>query len=97
MCIRDRILLPSVYGTIEEWDPEIGYELMYRSPVLHSTHPWYCEDYVRTAKTAIEAYRTGRLPIKDFVSHEFALENIQEAFDLMASKDPSYYKGIITP
>ena len=94
---RGKILLPSVYGAPETWDPEIGYELMYRSPVLHSTHPWYCEDYVRTAKTAIEAYRTGRLPIKDFVSHEFKLDEIQKAFDLMASKDPNYYKGILIP
>lgn len=94
---RGKILCSSVYGTPETWDPEIGYELMYRSPILHSTHPWYCEDYVRTAKNAIEGYRSGKLPMQKFITHEFALEEIQTAFDLMASGDPTYLKGIIVP
>ena len=94
---RGKILIPSVYGRPEPWDPEIGYNLMFRSPILHSTNPWYSEDYLKTAKAGIEAYQEGILPIDQLISHEFSLDDIQKGFELMASGDPSYIKGIIVP
>ncbi|GAA0182884.1 galactitol-1-phosphate 5-dehydrogenase [Clostridium sediminicola] len=94
---RGKILIPSVYGREEKWDPQIGYDLMFRSPILHSTHPWYCEDYLKTAKAGINAYISGILPLQKLISHEFSLEDIGKGFELMASGDPSYIKGIILP
>ncbi|NVJ57677.1 MAG: zinc-binding dehydrogenase [Vibrionaceae bacterium] len=94
---RGKVLIPSLYSREETWDPEIGYELAYRSPVLHSVHPLYAEDYIKVAKESIEACTKGILPIKDLITHEFALEDIQDGFDLMESGDPSYIKGIIKP
>lgn len=94
---RGKILIPSVYGRAETWDPEIGYELMFRSPILHSTHPGYTENYMETAEDAVRAYKTGILPIQDMITHEFKLDEINEAFELMEKNDPSYLKGIIIP
>lgn len=94
---RGKILIPSVYGREETWDPEIGYELMFRSPILHSTHPGYSENYMKTAEDAVRAYKTGIFPIGDMITHKFKLEEINEAFELLESNDPTYLKGIITP
>ncbi len=94
---RGKILIPSLYAKEETWDPEIGYELAYRSPVLHSVHPLYAEDYIKVAKESIEASAKGILPIKKLISHEFTLDDIQKGFELMESGDPRYIKGIIKP
>ena len=94
---RGKILIPSLYGREEKWDPDLGYELMFRSPILHSTHPLYTENYMETAKAGVEAYISGVLPLKELITHEFSLDDIQKGFDLMESKDLSYLKGIIVP
>lgn len=94
---RGKVLIPSLYGREEKWDPDIGYELMYRSPVLLSTHPGFATDYMKTARDGVESYVNGVLPLKDLISHEFKLDDIQQAFDLLASGDLSYIKGIVTP
>ncbi|MFV0440885.1 MAG: zinc-binding dehydrogenase [Lachnospirales bacterium] len=94
---RGKILIPSVYGKPETWDIEMGYELMYRSPILHSVHPLYAEDYLKVCRQSVEAFEKGILPLKKLISHEFTLDEIQEGFDLMTSGDFSYIKGIIKP
>ncbi|MEG1946345.1 MAG: zinc-binding dehydrogenase [Lachnospiraceae bacterium] len=94
---RGKILIPSLYSREEKWDPEIGYELMFRSPIIHSTHPTYTQDYMEAAQVGVEAYAKGILPLKKLISHEFSLEEIQKGFELMESRDLSYIKGIIIP
>jgi threonine dehydrogenase-like Zn-dependent dehydrogenase len=94
---RGKVLIPSLYAKEETWDPEIGYELMFRSPILHSVHPPYAEDYIKVAKESVEACTKGILPIKALITHEFSLEDVQKGFELMESGDPSYVKGIIRP
>ncbi len=94
---RGKVLIPSLYAKAETWDPEIGYELMFRSPILHSVHPFYAEDYVQVAKQSIDAYKKGILPIKELITHEFSLDEIQQAFELMESGNIDYIKGIVIP
>ncbi|EPS4451776.1 zinc-binding dehydrogenase [Vibrio parahaemolyticus] len=94
---RGKVLIPSLYAKTELWDPEIGYELAFRSPILHSVHPPYAEDYFKMAKDSVEACQKGILPIQDLITHEFSLDDIQQGFDLMESGDISYIKGIIKP
>lgn len=93
---RGKIVVPSLYGKAETWNPEIGYNLMYRSPILHNAHPWYCTDYRRTAEAGIDAYIKGILPINEMITHEFSLSDVQSGFDVLASGDLSYIKGIVT-
>lgn len=94
---RGKIVIPSLYCNQETWDPETGYNLMFRAPILHSAHPWYCEDYRRTGEAGVDAYVKGILPLQEMITHEFSLENIQEGFEMMTSGDLSYLKGIVVP
>lgn len=94
---RGKILIPSLYAKAESWDPEIGYELCFRSPILHSVHPLYAQDYVKVATESIGACKSGILPIKELITHQFSLDEIQQAFELIESGDSHYLKGIIIP
>ncbi len=80
----------------ETWDPETGYNLMYRSPIIHVTHPWYAMDYRACGITGVEAYCKGILPMNELITHEWKLEDIQAGFDMMASRNLRFIKGIIT-
>ena len=92
---RGRILIASLYGTQEMWDPTIGYYLLSRSPMLQSTHPWYSKDIMQDLENGIWAYETGLMPLDQIITHEFALEEINRAFEVMLSGDPGYIKGTI--
>lgn len=94
---RGKIVSASLYGKAETWDAETGYNLMFRAPVLHSAHPWYCEDYRRTAAAGVSAYVQGVLPVNELITHEFSLEDIQQGFEMMSSGNLDYIKGIVVP
>ena len=94
---RGKIVVPSLYGKEEQWDPETGYNLMFRSPVLHMAHPWYAMDYRRCGIAGVNAYAKGVLPLNEMITHEFSLENIQEGFEVMSSGNLQYLKGIVVP
>lgn len=90
-----KILIPSMYGKTEMWDAETGYNLMIKSAQLHSVHPWYSTDLERDREIAVQAYIDKVMPIDEYVTHEFKLEDINEAFEVMLGKDPLYIKGAI--
>lgn len=92
-----KILISSMYGKTEEWDAEIGYNLMIKSAQLHSVHPWYSPDLELDRENAVAAYIDGIMPIDDYITHEFKLDEIDEAFRVMTGGDPKYIKGIIHP
>lgn len=90
-----KILIPSMYGKTENWDAETGYNLMIKSAQLHSVHPWYSTDLERDREIAVQAYIDKIMPIDEYVTHEFKLEDINQAFEVMTGKDPEYIKGAI--
>lgn len=94
---RGKLVVSSLYGNSETWDPVTGYNLMFRSPIVHNAHPWYCEDYRRTGEAGVDAYVKGVLPLQEMITHEFPLEKICDGFETMASGDLSYLKGIVVP
>ena len=94
---RGKVLIPSLYGREETWDPDIGYELMYRAPVLLSTHPGFATDYMKTARDGVEAYSKGVLPLRDMITHEFKLDDIAKGFEMLEHPKDGYLKGIIVP
>ena len=95
MTRRAMLLIPSMYGKTEMWDAETGYNLMIKSAQLHSVHPWYSTDLERDREIAVQAYIDKVMPIDEYVTHEFKLEDINEAFEVMLGKDPLYIKGAI--
>jgi threonine dehydrogenase-like Zn-dependent dehydrogenase len=91
---RGKILIPSYYGQPETVD--LGTELMLKSPVIHSTHPAYSRDYLYDVETGLWAAAKGVFPIGDLITHRFRFEDIDEAFEVLASNPQGYIKGIVT-
>lgn len=93
---RGKILLPSVYTREEKLSLKSGYDLMCRSPILHSTHPWYNPNYVETLKIAVDGYVSGIFPVDELVTHKINLRDIDKGFALLENSTPDFVKGIIT-
>ena len=92
---RGKILIPSLYGIPEIMDA--GYNLMYKSPIIHSTHIFYSLDPMDDLRKGIEGYIRGILPLNKMITHEFKLEEINEAFEMLEKLTPGYLKGIVKP
>lgn len=92
---RGKILIPSLYAIPEVMDA--GYQLMFKSPIIHSTHPWYSMNYREDMRKGIEGYARGIFPLKELVTHEFSLEDIWEGFEMMINPGERYIKGIVVP
>jgi hypothetical protein len=58
---------------------------MLKSPIIHSTHPFYSDDYERDMKISYEAYNKKRLPINNLITHTFEFENINGAFEKLGA------------
>ncbi|WZL81502.1 zinc-binding dehydrogenase [Vallitaleaceae bacterium 9-2] len=93
---RGEVYTLSLYSHKENWDPELGYELMFHSPIIHVTHPPYINDFEKLANDTIDAIQKKVLPISSLITHEFKIDDIQKAFKLMESGNSNYIKGIIT-
>jgi len=94
---RGKILIPSLYAGKQVFESSLGYKLMFKSPILHSTHPWYSSDYKEDQKRALWGYIHGLLPLKDIITHEFKLEETQKGFEMAEAGADHYVKGIVVP
>jgi threonine dehydrogenase-like Zn-dependent dehydrogenase len=92
---RAKILIPSLYGLPQMMDA--GYDLMYKSPIIHSTHPMYSKDYMDDLRKGIEGYKRNIFPLDSMITHEFKLEDINEAFEMLEHPTPDYFKGVVKP
>ena len=70
---------------------------MFKSPILHSTHPWYSSDYKEDQRRALWGYLQGIFPMKDIITHEFTLEDTQIGFETAETGADNYIKGIVVP
>jgi threonine dehydrogenase-like Zn-dependent dehydrogenase len=94
---RGKILLPSLYTGKEIFESRMGYQLMFKSPILHSTHPWYSQDYMEDARRGVWGYVSGVLPLDKLITHEFKIEDIQKGFETAETGADDYIKGIVVP
>ncbi len=92
---RAKILIPSLYGIPQMMDA--GYDLMYKSPIIHSTHPMYSKDYMDDLRKGVEGYKRNIFPLDSMITHEFKLEEINEAFEMLEHPTPDYFKGVVKP
>ena len=92
---RGKILLTSVYARETMWTTEMGYDLMIRTPELHSVHPDYSTDFGEDVRRAVMGYVNRTMPIDTMISHEFKFENIADAFATLYEGKPDYQKGIV--
>jgi threonine dehydrogenase-like Zn-dependent dehydrogenase len=94
---RGKILIPSLYTGKQVWESSLGYQLMFRSPILHSTHPFYSRDYKEDQRRALWGYIKGLLPLNQIITHEFKLEDIAKGFEIADNGTDNYLKGIVVP
>lgn len=94
---RGKILMPSLYAGKQVWESSYGYQLMFKSPILHSTHPWYSQDYLEDQRRALWGYITGILPLNKIITHEFKLEDTGKGFETAETGADNYIKGIVVP
>jgi len=92
---RGRIIMASLYEKAEPM--EIGYELMFKSPTLLSTHPWYSMNYMDDLRRGVGGYMKGFFPVNRLITHTYRLEEINAAFEAMERSDEGFIKGIIVP
>ncbi len=92
---RGKILIPSLYAGKQTFESSLGYKLMFKSPILHSTHPWYCSDYKEDQRRALWGYVQRVLPLNEIITHEFKLEDTQKAFEMAEAGSDDYIKGIV--
>jgi threonine dehydrogenase-like Zn-dependent dehydrogenase len=93
---KGKILAPSMYTKNEVFTEEMAYNMMYRSPIIHVVHPWYCDDYMDTMKKAINAYVNETFPTEQLITHRIPITEINQAFEILATNPKGYIKGIVT-
>ncbi len=93
---KGKILAPSMYTKNEVFTEEMAYNMMYRSPIIHVVHPWYCDDYMDVLKKAVEAYANGIFPTEELITHRIPVREINRAFELLETNPRGYIKGIVT-
>lgn len=93
---RGKILAPSVYAKNEVWTEEMAYNMMYRSPIIHVTHPYYTDEYMHVLDIGVQAYAKGVFPTEELVTHRIPFEKTGEGFRLLDATPSEFLKGIIT-
>jgi threonine dehydrogenase-like Zn-dependent dehydrogenase len=94
---RGKILIPSLYAGKQSFESSLGYKLMFKSPILHSTHPWYSSDYREDQRRALWGFIRGIFPLREIITHEFPLRETQKAFEIAETGLDGYVKGIVLP
>lgn len=72
-------------------------EAVERGCIINMTHPQFSDDQADDLRRTIMLINSGTYQIKDFITHEFALEDIQKAFEFYSQKPIGYMKGIVCP
>lgn len=93
---KGKICVPSMYTKNEVFTEEMAYNMMYRSPIIHVTHPWYSDDYMDTLRRGVEAYAKGVFPLDELITHRIPFEQIQDGFEMLENAPLNYIKGLVT-
>lgn len=89
---QGKILIPSLYAKPEPMDA--GYDLMIKSPIIHSTHPWYSPDVAKDLERGVACYRKGIFPLDELITHEIPFEDTARGFELLENGEEGFLKGI---
>lgn len=72
-------------------------EAVARSLQIIVAHPAYSADQIDDMRRAVSFLNSGIFSVKEFISHEFSLDDIQTAFETLEHKPSGYMKGIVIP
>lgn len=68
-----------------------------RGAIILSAHPSFSLDEYEDMHRAIDGLARGVFPMDRLVTHRFALDDIQTAFEIAMTGADGYIKGVITP
>lgn len=94
---RGRIIASSLYAGDQIMSNHLGHELMFKSPIISSVHPWFSLNFMEDVEKGVWGYENHLLPLDQLVTHEFSLEEIQKGFVVASGQTPDYIKGVIIP
>lgn len=68
-----------------------------KSLEIRVAHPGYSFDNADDMRRAVMLINKGTYKFKELITHEFSLDNIQQAFETLENKPQGYLKGIVVP
>ncbi|MDD3714524.1 MAG: alcohol dehydrogenase catalytic domain-containing protein [Atribacterota bacterium] len=92
---RGRIIASSFYAGDQIMSNTLGYQLMFKSPIVASVHPWHSLNFIEDVAKGVWGYQKHFLPLDQLVTHEFCLEDLAKGFEAASGKDIDYLKGVI--
>ena len=72
-------------------------EAVERGCIIKVTHPSFSMDQADDLRRAVILINNGTYHIKELITHEFKLDDIQVAFETYSKKPGGYLKGIVCP
>jgi len=92
---RGKLIMMSSHKDVTK---EFSFKMaMEKSAEIKVAHPLYSLSQYDDLRRAVLLINKDVFNIKDLVSHEFALEDINEAFETLENKSLDYLKGIVIP
>ena len=92
---RGRLVLMSAHeSSCKEFDFR---ESIARSLQIIVPHPAYTTSKVDDFRRAVSMMNKGMFKVEELVTHEFKLDDIQNAIETLEHKPAGYLKGIVTP
>lgn len=88
------VLMSSHHALAREFDFR---EAVDRSLNIIVAHPGYSLNQDDDFRRAVALINNGTFKVKELVSHEFRLQEIQKAFEIFEHKPAGFLKGIIVP
>jgi threonine dehydrogenase-like Zn-dependent dehydrogenase len=92
---RGRLVMMSFH---EKSCPEFDFrEAVARSLQIFVAHPAYSTNEMDDLRRAVSHLNKGTFEVGELVTHQFKLDEIQQAFETLEHKPAGYLKGIVTP
>ena len=92
---RGKLIMMSSHKDVTK---EFSFKMaMEKSAEIRVAHPLYSLNQYDDLRRAVLLINKGVFNIKDLVTHEFVLDNINEAFMTLENKPAVFLKGLVTP
>lgn len=91
---RGRFVLAGWHGIPEVYNLRMWTKV---GAIVVTPHPTYSLDPMDDLRRAMDGLARGVFPMEKLVTHQFPLDDIQEAFEIMRRGADGYIKGVILP
>lgn len=93
--VRAKLVLASAYSNDTPFI--IANYLQNRAPVITAAYPHQSFNKEKDLERALWGLENDIYPMKELLTHEFNFSNVQKSFEISASRQQGYIKGIFLP